>query len=50
MDERNQFKLLYRILRRFQEAGALQEMMLIGSWCLHFYRFVFENHDALPAF
>jgi hypothetical protein len=25
-------------------------MMLIGSWSLHFYRFAFEDHDALPAF
>ncbi len=49
MAEGNQFKVLYRILRRFQEAGVLQEMMLIGSWCLHFYRFEFENHDDMPA-
>lgn len=50
MAEDNQFKLLYRILRRFQEAGILQEMMLIGSWCLHFYRFAFEDHGGMPAF
>lgn len=50
MTENNQFKLLYRILRRFQEADILQEMMLIGSWCLHFYRFAFEDHGGMPAF
>ena len=50
MAEDNQFKLLYRILRRFQEAGILQELMLIGSWCLHFYRFAFDNHEGMPAF
>lgn len=50
MAENNQFKLLYRILRRFQEAGILQEMMLIGSWCLHFYRYAFEDRDKMPAF
>ena len=49
MADNDQFKVLYRILKRFQQAGILQEMMLIGSWCLHFYRIVFENHDALPA-
>ena len=50
MAEDNQFKLLHQILRRFQKAGILQEMMLIGSWCLYFYRFEFEHHDGMPAF
>ncbi len=49
MVDKDQFKILYRILNRFQQTGILQEMMLIGSWCLHFYRFMFENHEGLPA-
>ena len=31
MVETDQFKILYQILRRFQEAGVLQEIFLIGS-------------------
>ncbi len=47
--EEKQFKILPAILKEFHSAGILQEMMLIGSWCLHFYRFEFENHDDMPA-
>lgn len=49
MANNNQFQVLHRILKRFQEAGILKEMMLIGSWCLYFYRLAFENDDSLPA-
>lgn len=50
MAENEQFKVLIQILKRFQAVGVLDELMLIGSWCLHFYRFAFEHPDALPAF
>ena len=50
MSKDEQFLVLHRLLIRFQEAGALEELMLIGSWSLYFYRFAYEDHDALPAF
>lgn len=42
-----QFDILRTVLRKFQEAGILSELMLIGSWCLYFYRLEFKN--AFPA-
>ena len=45
--EEKQFKILLEILRKFQSAGILPDMMLIGSWCLYFYRLEFEN--VFPA-
>lgn len=50
MAEKQQFEILLRVLKRFQEAGVLKDLMLIGSWCLQFYRYHFENPDKLPAF
>ncbi len=49
MQRNNQVDLLLRVLQRFSEAGVLDQCMLIGSWCLHFYRFEFANTDLLPA-
>jgi hypothetical protein len=49
VSEREQFPLLFQILRRFQQADVLDGLILIGSWCLYFYRiepWAFEN---LPA-
>lgn len=50
MAEEKQFEILLQVLRRFQEADILNELMLIGSWCLQFYRYHFEHPDKLPAF
>ena len=50
MPRDEQFEVLFRVLRRFHETGVLSDLMLIGSWCLHFYRFYFENPYTLPAF
>ena len=50
MAKDEQFEVLRRLLVQLQAAGALEELMLIGSWCLYFYRFAYEDPDALPAF
>ncbi len=50
MGSDEQFELLIQLLRKFEKAGVLDDFMLIGSWCLRFYRFHFENPGALPAF
>lgn len=48
MDRDAQFDILFEILRRFEREGILQHVMLIGSWCLFFYRSSLANADALP--
>ena len=50
MARNEQFEILLHVLRRFQEAGILQDLMLIGSWCVEFYRYHFEHPEKLPAF
>ena len=48
MDEKEQFKIFREVLLQFQNQGILKDIMLIGSWCLYFYRAEFENHDQIP--
>ena len=43
-----QFEILLDILRRFHAAGILEQMMLIGSWCLYLYRLEFRNAEQIP--
>ncbi|MDD5218797.1 MAG: GSU2403 family nucleotidyltransferase fold protein [Candidatus Omnitrophica bacterium] len=50
MAKNEQFEVLVQILRRFHNAGVLNEFFLIGSWCLYFYRFHFDQPQGLPAF
>ena len=41
--EKNQYKLCLEVLRRFNKAGILDGLILIGSWCLYFYKDYFKN-------
>lgn len=41
--EKNQYKLCMEVLRRFNKAGILDGLILIGSWCLYFYKDYFKN-------
>lgn len=49
MGSDEQFETLIRVLRKFQAAGLLNELILIGSWCLHFYRAHYRDAESLPA-
>ena len=49
MAEKEQFEVLSQVLRQFHSAGVLKDIMLIGSWCLYFYRHEFENPKSIPA-
>jgi hypothetical protein len=40
--------LVVEVLRRLDEAGVLPGMILVGSWCVHFYKDYF-NGAALSA-
>lgn len=41
--EKKQSDLCLEILRRFHKAGILDDLILIGSWCVYFYQDYFKN-------
>lgn len=43
------YALFLEVLRRFQAAGLLKELVLIGSWCQHFYRSYFIGLRYIPT-
>lgn len=46
--EKRQYNLCLAVLRRLNMAGVLQDVMLIGSWCLPFYREYFSAIKYSP--
>ncbi|MEI6633034.1 MAG: GSU2403 family nucleotidyltransferase fold protein [Chlamydiota bacterium] len=52
--EKKQYDLCYEVLRRFNKAHLLNDFILIGSWCVVFYREYFAprpfiDHTALKT-
>ncbi len=47
--EKNQYKLCVEVLRRLDSTGVLQDMVLIGSWCLPFYKQYFTSGTVIPS-
>jgi hypothetical protein len=43
------YALFLEVLRRFQAAGLLKELILIGNWCQHFYRSYFAGLRYTPT-
>ncbi len=41
--EKKQFELCHEILRRLHKVGVLRHFILIGSWCIYFYKDYFSN-------
>lgn len=41
--EKKQSELCFEILRRFHKEGILDDLILIGSWCVYFYKEYFSN-------
>lgn len=41
--EKKQSELCLEILRRFNKAGILKDLILIGSWCVYFYKDYFSD-------
>ncbi len=41
--EKKQSELCLEILRRFHNAGLLEDFILIGSWCVYFYSDYFSD-------
>lgn len=49
MAKEDQFSVLHELLRRFEKEGVLDDVMLIGSWCLFFYRESLQKMGSIPA-
>lgn len=47
--EKNQYEICVEVLRRLDSAGVLKEIILIGSWCVPFYKEYFANVKYLPS-
>lgn len=47
--EKKQRELCLEILRRFNKAGILKDMILIGSWCAYFYDEYFKDTPYLDS-
>ena len=43
------YALCLDVLRTFKRAGVLDEVVLVGSWCLHFYREYFPHASYHPT-
>ena len=42
------YVLLHKVLRQFDRKGILDDLILIGSWCMHFYEHYFSGKDYQP--
>ena len=47
--EKNQYKLCLEVLRRLSKTGVLKDVILVGSWCLPFYRNYFASIRYSPS-
>jgi hypothetical protein len=43
------FELLLTVLRDLQTVGILKHLVLVGSWCQEFYRYLYGNPVDIPA-
>lgn len=41
--EKNQYELCIEVLKRLKKAGVLNDIILIGSWCIPFYKNYFKG-------
>ncbi|MCP4763788.1 MAG: hypothetical protein GY870_18600 [archaeon] len=37
------YKLVSKIIEELHRSGALHKLVLVGSWCTHYYRDMFEH-------
>lgn len=42
------YKLLSAVLHRLQDSGALEKLILTGSWCQYYYRIMFNASLEIP--
>jgi len=42
------YELLANVLKKLQEKGVLDGLVIVGSWCLYYYRILFDNAPEIP--
>lgn len=47
--QNKQYDLSLNVLRKLEAAGVLQNLVLVGSWCLVLYRDYFRDVGTVPA-
>ena len=47
--EKNQYELCIEVLRRLESSGVLKNIILIGSWCIPFYKEYFSAVNYFPS-
>jgi len=47
--EKSQYKLCIEVLRKLYNAGVLKHIILIGSWCMPFYKTYFAGIRYMPS-
>ena len=47
--ENSQYKLCLEVLRRLEKADVLKNMILVGSWCMPFYKDYFSGVAYSPS-
>lgn len=46
--EKSQLDLSLRILRKMDDFDVLDGVVIVGSWCLYFYRYYFDKGEYFP--
>lgn len=44
----NQNELVYKILQKLEKEGVLKYLIIVGSWCIYFYKHHFKEAELLP--
>lgn len=47
--EEKQIDLLFKVLRILDEKGVLEHLVIVGSWCIYFYRFYFNKKQPIAS-
>jgi len=47
--EKNQYELCVNVLKRLEKVGVLKDIILIGSWCIPFYKEYFAGIKYISA-
>lgn len=47
--EKNQYELCVKVLKRLERTGVLKDVILIGSWCIPFYKEYFAGIKYISA-
>ncbi|MFH1232083.1 MAG: GSU2403 family nucleotidyltransferase fold protein [Planctomycetota bacterium] len=47
--EKNQYNLCLSVLKKLAEEKVLSHLIIVGSWCAHFYEQYFNSPDYTPS-